>query len=79
MRAGKMGSFLSWAVSTRILRGPLGQSTASRSEETTAEIIQTGAVNQDKDAGGNFHVFILNLLVSQRHTFTSVTTYKHEL
>lgn len=53
MRAGKMGSFLSWAVSTRILRGPLGQSTASRSEETTAEIIQTGAVNQDKDAGGS--------------------------
>lgn len=41
MRAGKMGSFLSWAVSTRILRGPLGQSTASRSEETTEETIQT--------------------------------------
>lgn len=31
MRAGKMGSFLSWAVSTKILRGPLGQSTANRS------------------------------------------------
>lgn len=42
MRAGKMGSFLSWAVSTRILRGPLGQSTASRSEESTEETIQTG-------------------------------------
>lgn len=36
--AGKMGSFLSWAVSTSILSGPLGHSTATRSGETKTSL-----------------------------------------
>ena len=32
MRPGKIGSFLSEAVSTSILRGPLGHKTATKSE-----------------------------------------------
>lgn len=31
MRAGKIGSFLSCAVSTNILKGPFGQRTATKS------------------------------------------------
>lgn len=37
IRAGNMGSFLSWAVSTSILRGPLGHSTATRSGKTDTQ------------------------------------------
>lgn len=32
MRAGKICSFLSWAVSTKILKGPFGVRTAIKSE-----------------------------------------------
>lgn len=37
-----MGSFRSWAVSTRIRSGPLGQSTATKSQiESIASTVQT--------------------------------------
>lgn len=38
IRAGNMGSFLSWAVSTSILSGPLGHSTATRSGKTKTSL-----------------------------------------
>ena len=46
MRDGKICSFLSWAVSTRILRGPHGERTAKRSHReitaNTAHVVQSG-------------------------------------
>ena len=48
MSAGKMGSFLSWAVSTRILKGPFGHSTASKSEEMTRKNVEKIALTDWK-------------------------------
>ena len=46
MREGKICSFLSCAVSTRILRGPQGASTANKSHRemtaNTAQVVQSG-------------------------------------
>ena len=46
MSDGKICSFLSWAVSTRILRGPHGERTAKRSHREitakTAHVVQSG-------------------------------------